>query len=82
MKRLKNMYLQKTPAGLAEAYQAGYYYLGAQLKFWVFDTPGVSYLCHIRSSEMVLIEAEANYFLDHPQAAQSALVELNATTGM
>lgn len=71
----------KTPAGLAEAYQAGYYYLGAQLKFWVFDTPGVSYLCHIRSSEMVLIEAEANYFLDHPQAAQSALVELNATTG-
>ncbi|MBP1615851.1 MAG: hypothetical protein H6Q13_3299 [Bacteroidetes bacterium] len=70
-----------TPSGLSEAYQAGYYYLGGQLKFWVFDSPGVSYLCHIRSSEMVLIEAEANYFLNDPEAAQAALVELNATSG-
>jgi hypothetical protein len=73
--------LSKTPSGLANAYQAGYFYLGAQLKFWVFDTPGVSYLCHIRSSEMVLIEAEANYFLNRPVGAQAALEELNATSG-
>ncbi len=63
------------------AYDAGYSYLGGQLKFRVFDTPGVGYLPFIRSSEMVLIEAEANYFLSNPTAAQAALVELNAGTG-
>jgi hypothetical protein len=47
----------------------------------VFDTPGVGYLPFIRSSEMVLIEAEANYFLNNAAAAQAALVELNATSG-
>ncbi|MDR3118906.1 MAG: RagB/SusD family nutrient uptake outer membrane protein [Mediterranea sp.] len=73
--------LSKTPSGLDDAYQAGYFYLGAQLKFWVFDTPGISYLCHIRSSEMVLIEAEANYFLQDPAKAQAALEELNAGSG-
>ena len=71
----------RTPSGLDAAYQAEYYYLGAQLKFWVFDTPGVSYLCHIRSSEMVLIEAEANYFLSDESAARAALEKLNATSG-
>lgn len=70
-----------TPAGLEPAYQSGYIYLGSHLKFWVFDFPGVSYLCHIRSSEMLLIEAEANYFLKNEKAAQDALVELNATSG-
>jgi hypothetical protein len=73
--------LSKTPSGLNDAYKAGYFYLGAQLKFWVFDTPGVSYLCHIRSSEMVLIEAEASYFLNLPNDAQAALEELNAESG-
>lgn len=63
------------------AYDAGYTYLGGQLKFRVFDTPGVGYLPFIRSSEMVLIEAEANYFLNNATAAQAALVELNAGTG-
>ncbi len=71
----------RTPKGLAEAYKIGYYYINAQLKFWVKGEPGVAPLCFIRSSEMVLIEAEANYFLgDHP-AAQASLVELNATSG-
>lgn len=62
------------------AYDSGYAYLGGQLKFRVFDTPGVGYLPFIRSSEMVLIEAEANYFLGNEAAAQAALVELNAST--
>ena len=62
-------------------YQAGYFYLGGQLKFYVFDTPGVGYLPFIRSSEMVLIEAEANYFLGNANDAQAALVELNKTSG-
>lgn len=75
-------YISKVAApGLEAPYQAGYYYLGAQLKFYVFDSPGVSYLPFIRSSEMVLIEAEANYFLNDIPAAQAALVELNATSG-
>ena len=71
----------RTPAGLAGAYNAGYFHVNAQLKFWVFDTPGVMYLPYIRSSEMVLIEAEANYFLNNAAAAQAALVKLNATSG-
>jgi hypothetical protein len=71
-----------TPSGLSRAYASGYFYLGGQLKFWVFDMPGVSYLPFIRSSEMVLIEAEANYNLPGGEAAaQAALVELNATSG-
>ena len=67
--------------GLATPYQAGFYYLDANLKFFVTDQPGVSYLPFIRSSEMVLIEAEANYFLGKTAEAQAALVELNATSG-
>ena len=67
--------------GLNAPYQAGFYYLDANLKFFVTGQPGISYLPFIRSSEMVLIEAEANYFLHHEAEAQAALVELNATSG-
>lgn len=75
-------YCQKMAvSGLEAPYQAGYMYLGGQLKFYVFDTPGVSYLPFIRSSEMALVEAEANYFLNDETAARAALVELNATSG-
>jgi len=65
-------------SSMAEPYQAGYYYLGGQMKFYVFDTPGVGYLPFIRSSEMVLIEAEAKYFLGDTEGAQGELNELNA----
>lgn len=75
-------YCQKMAvSGLEAPYQAGYMYLGGQLKFYVFDTPGISYLPFIRSSEMVLVEAEANYFLNDETAARASLVELNATSG-
>ena len=75
-------YCQKMAvSGLEAPYQAGYMYLGGQLKFYVFDTPGVSYLPFIRSSEMVLVEAEANYFLNDETAARASLVELKATSG-
>lgn len=67
--------------GLTTPYQAGFYYLDANLKFFVKAQPGVGYVPFIRSSEMVLIEAEANYFLHHEAEAQAALVELNATSG-
>lgn len=75
-------YIKKVAvSGLDAPYQAGYYYLGAQLKFYVFDSPGVSYLPFIRSSEMALVEAEACYFLNDIPGAQAALVNLNATSG-
>ena len=68
-------------SGLSAAYGSGYIYLDAQMKFWVTAQPGVSYVPFIRASEMVLIEAEANYFLGNTADAQAALVKLNATTG-
>jgi len=68
-------------SGYTEPYAAGIYHLGAHLKFYVFDTPGVGYLPFIRTSEMLLIEAEANYFLGNTAAAQEALVRLNAGSG-
>lgn len=49
-------------------------------KIGCFATPGVGYLNHFRSSEMVLIEAEAQYRLKNETAAQKLLVELNAST--
>lgn len=70
-----------TPSGLEAPYQTGYFYLDGQLKFWVFGTPGLAYLPFIRTSEMVLIEAEANYFLGNTSAAQAALVKLNKESG-
>lgn len=70
-----------TANGKTAAYQSGYYYLDGQLKFWVNGQPGVGYIPFIRSSEMVLIEAEANYFLGNTSAAQANLVELNKTSG-
>ncbi|MGI6233389.1 MAG: RagB/SusD family nutrient uptake outer membrane protein [Prevotella sp.] len=60
---------------------AGVFWMGSQWKFCVFDMPGVGYLPFIRSSEMLLIEAEANYFLGNTSEAQANLVELNATSG-
>lgn len=60
---------------------AGFIYMGSHWKFFVFDTPGVGYLPFIRSSEMLLIEAEANCLLGNTAAAQANLVELNATSG-
>ena len=76
-----NRHNSSAASNMERPYQSGYYYVGGQTKFYVFDTPGVGYLPFIRSSEMVLIEAEANYFLGNEAAAQAALVELNAKTG-
>jgi hypothetical protein len=75
-------YIEKNSvSGLSEAYSTRYVPLGSHLKFWVYDMPGISHLPFIRSSEMVLIEAEANYFLGNESAAIASLVELNATSG-
>lgn len=72
---------EMTPAGFTKPYSAGYRYLGGHLKFWVTDMPGVSYLPFIRSSEMVLIEAEAAFKSGDEAGAIAALMELNKTSG-
>ena len=76
-----NYVQEHAAAGLAEPYSSGVYHLGAHLKFYVFDTPGVGYLPFIRTSEMLLIEAECYYFMNQPANAQDALVRLNAGSG-
>lgn len=58
-----------------------YIFAYMQFKFKSIDGNGVGYISHIRASEMVLIEAEANYFLGKTQAAQKALVALNHDSG-
>ena len=42
--------------------------------------PGIGHLCLARASEMLLIEAEAQYQLKNEDAARALLVELNATS--
>jgi hypothetical protein len=45
------------------------------------DDPGVGDMNHFRSSEMYLIEAEAQYKLNQPQRAQQLLTELTKDSG-
>lgn len=47
------------------------------LKFACSTMPGVGCIPMLRSSEMYLIEAEANYFLNNEAEAQNCLVKLN-----
>ena len=42
--------------------------------------PGIGHLCLMRGSEMLLIEAEAQYMLKNESAARDLLVELNKTS--
>jgi len=49
-----------------------------QFKIAAEDLPGVGQLNHFRSSEMYLIEAEADYFLNSETGAQTLLDELIA----
>lgn len=51
-----------------------------QFKIAANEMPGVGDLCLFRSSEMLLIEAEAQYRQGNESAAQALLVELNATS--
>lgn len=56
-------------------------YAYMQFKVGAADLPGVGNLNHFRSSEMVLIEAEAKYFSANEPAAQALLVALNKDSG-
>lgn len=57
------------------------YVLYEHRKIGCFAAPGVGYLNNFRSSEMVLIEAEAQCRLGNAAAAQALLVELNDKSG-
>ena len=56
-------------------------YAYMQFKVRCNDTPGVGELNNFRSSEMLLIEAEAEHMMGNTSAAQAALVALNKTSG-
>ncbi len=56
-------------------------YAYMQFKFSALDMPGVGNLNHFRSSEMLLIDAEACYFLNDEPGARAALVALNKDSG-
>lgn len=56
-------------------------YAYMQFKISAKDQPGVGNLNNFRSSEMYLIEAEAEYFLNNEPAAQTALNTLTRDTG-
>lgn len=53
----------------------------ANLKFQCTAQPAVGCQPIFRSSEMLLIEAEANYFLSDEVSAQNALIALNSESG-
>lgn len=57
--------------------------IGAHMQFKIKnkDNPGVGNLNLFRSSEMYLIEAEAQHFQNNPTGAQATLKELTATSG-
>src|SRR5699024_6075619 len=56
-------------------------YAYMQFKFKANALPGAGYLNHFRSSEMLLIEAEAKHFLGNDDAAQGLLEELTRDSG-
>lgn len=62
-----------TPAETIEPYGA--------LKFAALGMPGIGCIPFIRSSEMLLIEAEAAYQTGDITSAQNYLIELNQTSG-
>lgn len=56
-------------------------YAYMQFKFKANEMPGVGHLNHFRTSEMILIEAEAAYFLGDEDRARDLLIELNVSSG-
>lgn len=72
-KKARAMY----PALLSNAKVCAY----QQFKFACLDQPGVGHIPHFRSSEMILIEAEAEFMKNNPTKTQQLLVNLNKDSG-
>lgn len=62
-------------------YSTSRVYAYMNFKFENIAQPGVGHLNNFRSSEMYLIEAEANYFLKNETAAQTAMNALTRDSG-
>lgn len=71
----------ETQAQYPEMASSSRVYAYMQFKFKALDMPGVGNINHFRSSEMLLIDAEASYFLDDEPAAITALEALNLDSG-
>ena len=56
-------------------------YAWMQFKFACLDQPGIGQQCFIRSAEMVLTEAEAEYRMGNENAARNLLKLLNCDSG-
>ncbi len=56
-------------------------YAYMNFKFKATELTGIGNVCHIRASEMYLIEAEAKYFQSDFTGAQQSLIALNKTSG-
>lgn len=56
-------------------------YAYMQIKIAAEDMPGIGNVNHFRSSEMLLIEAEAKHFLGKDGEAQKLLEELTHDSG-
>jgi hypothetical protein len=71
----------------AKATFADYLYQNSAIFAWMqfkvrnLGQPGTGQMNFIRSAEMLLIEAEANYFLGNEAETRAALVALNKTSG-
>lgn len=80
---------QITDTALIKEYQAKYptlteahkLYAYHQFKVSVAGTPGIGYLNHIRTAEMMLILAESNYHLGNEEAARTYLNQLTRDSG-
>lgn len=76
-KELSNYAFENWPD--LESNAVAYAYM--QFKFKNNDNPGVGHLNNFRSSEMVLVQAEAEYRMGNDEKAQELLEELNVETG-
>lgn len=59
----------------------GVVYAYMQFKFRSLDNAGAGSLCHFRASEMYLVKAEAEYFLNEEDAARKILIALTKESG-
>lgn len=74
---LANEYKSRYP-GITTAHKLAAY---NQLKVGIIGTPGIGYLNHFRTAEMLLIIAESQYFLGNESAARDAMNKLTKESG-
>ncbi|MDR1371461.1 MAG: RagB/SusD family nutrient uptake outer membrane protein [Dysgonamonadaceae bacterium] len=79
--RNEGLLTKKARAAFPTIDVAGLIFAWMQFKVSCTEAPGVGYLNHFRSSEMYLIEAEAQYKTGNEDRARQLLVELTKNSG-